>query len=730
MIKMFGEQSNGSPSGRDIGVPSRGTFRRCRGAGRSHERGPAQDRPHPEGSHTDSTRVRSLWDDQLLWRGDPNMPSADVLAKAERLERARRTGLTGSCKLFRRADLKLARQDKLPAGDFVLACGPGPDPRTSPEPSRRHKPPWRSQMDTKGAVKQELQEGFVRDGMSLSLTFAETGESGPSLPKYGRPHHAAEGLTLADLKQANKAFATAGYESRFIDLREEAFGHLQGLAAADMPPSDLQPHVLVVKDGLAHLLRDSPFSRTYLTSVLLQERPDDKSIGNEGQVNTKRARWNIGIGDAAVAPSSAVEEAKGQVRSKIMSMHEAPWDVFEVLRRNLGGLFDAGKWEDLVAEANIYYNVQLCGIGFHGDTERRVVICARLMSDSPMKFAWFKDNKPVGDVVSVKVDSGDLYFMEDFAVGSEWAGARTIFGQQLRLPAGVGAGGSWHVKREHLRAALLAADPAGERPDDATLRRVLEAGGSEDIKTFLEKHPRFTIHNPHYAFLQPLLKSWQAVETAAASAAKDPANSRPNWNVRHATGCPSYTEGALLDKWSKRLSVEATKLADTPHNVFKRLPTRLKAWRDDNDKSRPGWEAKTWKRMQDIDMADAARKVLLGGDSAQPPDWQKLNLGFYPKGERTEAVLQPRLERTVGLQVALRNKPLPEARSLASKKVRASVLRHADTIAHKLATKSHRQGKLRAKGLLVQEHLDALLGRAAQGEAPSDEPNDASSGED
>ena len=58
----------------------------------------------------------------------------------------------------------------------------------------------------------------------------------------------------------------------------------------------------------------------------------------------------------------------------------------KLLISNLHLYFDE-KARGLIAELNHYYNVAKCGIGFHGDTERRIVICVRLGAPIPMFYS-------------------------------------------------------------------------------------------------------------------------------------------------------------------------------------------------------------------------------------------------------------------------------------------------------------------------------------------------------
>ena len=88
------------------------------------------------------------------------------------------------------------------------------------------------------------------------------------------------------------------------------------------------------------------------------------------------------------------------------------------------GLIEIGsktKVEINVVEGNRYYNLKDTGIGFHGDTERVVVICISIGCDNyPMRWQWFKDGMPVGKPIDITLNCGDVYIMSEKAVGADW----------------------------------------------------------------------------------------------------------------------------------------------------------------------------------------------------------------------------------------------------------------------------------------------------------------------
>lgn len=78
------------------------------------------------------------------------------------------------------------------------------------------------------------------------------------------------------------------------------------------------------------------------------------------------------------------------------------------------------KGNDLVAEGNYYYDTSKCGIGFHGDSERKKVIGLRLGSEIPLEYQCFINSNPVGERIKLMFYGGDIYFMSEKVTGNDW----------------------------------------------------------------------------------------------------------------------------------------------------------------------------------------------------------------------------------------------------------------------------------------------------------------------
>jgi hypothetical protein len=151
-----------------------------------------------------------------------------------------------------------------------------------------------------------------------------------------------------------------------------------------------------------------------LTEQLLAEQRGlvfDKKALFRGKVKNKRARWNLCFAEESQEP--AYEEGKGRV------IAFADVEMTRAARRGLPQFFGE-KARDLVAEGNYYYDARKCGIGFHGDTERKLVIALRLGDSIPLHFQWFHHWRAEGVRVELELNQGDLYAMSEKAVGADW----------------------------------------------------------------------------------------------------------------------------------------------------------------------------------------------------------------------------------------------------------------------------------------------------------------------
>jgi hypothetical protein len=171
-------------------------------------------------------------------------------------------------------------------------------------------------------------------------------------------------------------------------------------------------YIYICRDGVNKLVDLEKLKEEQFNLV-----PDKKAF-MKGRVVNKIARWNLCFADTGHGPD--YENKKGTVES----FENVPYTKLlrEKFHELLGYKLDEilGKDKKLYCEGNYYYDIKKCGIGFHGDSERRTVIGVRLGDKIPLHYQWFLNSKPIGKRMKFELNDGDIYFMCKKAVGTDW----------------------------------------------------------------------------------------------------------------------------------------------------------------------------------------------------------------------------------------------------------------------------------------------------------------------
>lgn len=141
-------------------------------------------------------------------------------------------------------------------------------------------------------------------------------------------------------------------------------------------------------------------------------------------VMNKQLRFNGVLTDEAIPAD--LPNGQGTV------MNFADYPVASSVRKRIGEIFGEG-FEDLYGEVNYYFDASKCGIGFHGDAERNMVIGFRVGEPISLAFQWFQRSRPVGERFKRVLAPGTLYAFDEKAVGSDWKSSSIL---TLRHAAG------------------------------------------------------------------------------------------------------------------------------------------------------------------------------------------------------------------------------------------------------------------------------------------------------
>lgn len=234
--------------------------------------------------------------------------------------------------------------------------------------------------------------------MAYTVTFGDVAENHARMQKLGEIHE--HGYTCEQLKTLGDSLASQGMTTEWIDLSK---------SWNDEHPDELaDAGVLVIRQGVQHILSEDGLHGLCTEHDALVP---DKKAKMRGRVVNKHARWNLCFDDEK--QEADYEQGKGTVVS---------WDQIPLTQCIRTKIHEWTGDSDLKGESNVYYNPSKCGIGYHGDGERKKVFAVRFgqAEKVPLYFQWFQNSSPVGERMHVPLSNGDMYAMSEKAVGFDW----------------------------------------------------------------------------------------------------------------------------------------------------------------------------------------------------------------------------------------------------------------------------------------------------------------------
>jgi ribonuclease HI len=239
------------------------------------------------------------------------------------------------------------------------------------------------------------------DRSTVTLTFGDCAENHKGMQIIGGMVPEGSGFNLKDMEKIQKNFQTMGCETKMYALHE--------LGGVPKTP-ETEAYVLHIKKAIPAMLKGGEFKYSDMWNEQVNIELDKKAF-MYGRVVDKHARWNVCFGEESQEPD--YERKKG----RIVAMDDVP--VLKSVVDKFEGVFGP-KSVDMKGEGNYYYDVKDCGIGFHGDSERRKVIAFRIGASIPIHYQWFHEGVAVGNRMIIPLDGGDAYVMSEKAVGTDW----------------------------------------------------------------------------------------------------------------------------------------------------------------------------------------------------------------------------------------------------------------------------------------------------------------------
>jgi hypothetical protein len=218
---------------------------------------------------------------------------------------------------------------------------------------------------------------------TITLTMGDRGENHKGMQMIGTS--ADRGFSKEDLEGCKEKFSKMGCKCELMDFGNDAY-------------------LLVVRKGIRKIVKKKKlFNEVDNLNI-------DKKCRMYGRVVNKLARHNVLFSKESQEPD--YENGKG----RIIKFDDVPY--LKKLKESIGDLIEGGN--DLIVEGNYYYDISKCGIGFHGDTERKKVIGCRLGASLDLHFQWYYKNEECDDRIVVNLNDGDMYFMSEKCTGNDW----------------------------------------------------------------------------------------------------------------------------------------------------------------------------------------------------------------------------------------------------------------------------------------------------------------------
>ena len=262
----------------------------------------------------------------------------------------------------------------------------------------------------------------------ISLTMAPGGENHRGNQLIGRMPIKGEGFKYSDIDiMGEKIRKSMGDNVEVLNLN-----NLSGVEVINGLNNEDQARVLILRNWASkdktekiykECVEDKWDSKYLDPNKYRTEIKDGKEVKVRGKVMNKLARTNLCY-VAGMSQEPEYIEGKGTIVD-LNTKSTLNSEVSRLRTTLQEALVEGGsnsKVEINVVEGNRYYDLKKTGIGFHGDTERVVVICLTIGGGGgyPMRFQWFKDGMPIGNSIDLALNDGDVYIMSEKSVGADW----------------------------------------------------------------------------------------------------------------------------------------------------------------------------------------------------------------------------------------------------------------------------------------------------------------------
>lgn len=238
----------------------------------------------------------------------------------------------------------------------------------------------------------------LMDKQTITITFGNRAESYVGMEMVG--HDISVGYTPEELEQIKMNFDYYGAECELFNLNTLLDNNIIAEPAS----------VLVLRNSVSLMLNNKNYNADDDIMLELLELDWDKKMWNKGKVCNKKARYNIVFDEINQEPDYENKKGRHVAFDKVPHINK--------LRQIFPKLFGM-KSNNLMAEGNWYYD-ENSYIGYHGDSERKIVIGIRLGATMNLYYQWYHESNPIGKKLTLKLNHGDIYIMSEKAIGTDW----------------------------------------------------------------------------------------------------------------------------------------------------------------------------------------------------------------------------------------------------------------------------------------------------------------------
>ena len=276
---------------------------------------------------------------------------------------------------------------------------------------------------SKLSKKQEMNKKIDPNSERIAITCGDAGENHAGMEMLGKLGAQGSGFTTKDLINIKTFVEELKCKCDYYDLSNDEAVVVNKVKGKYVKTDKRKAAGVLV---LRNFLNEETVNKVYkdITSVEWDTKYYDT---RRGVVLNKLARENI-VFLKGREQSPDYENKKGTIVdwTKLRDFNAILDTIFELINS-----VTESKAEGLIAEGNRYKKSKVVkgkskkinnGIGWHGDAERRKVVCICIGGvDYCMKWQWFYKHRPLNnEPFEVFLNSGDIYIMSEEAVGQRW----------------------------------------------------------------------------------------------------------------------------------------------------------------------------------------------------------------------------------------------------------------------------------------------------------------------